>query len=504
MSRAYKPGGSGAATPKHATSDTNREHPAGEPSVDPPIFPLEALGEPSASMGRAVCATERIPDALAGCCLLAVISTAIGARLEIQSGPNRTTRGNLYIVVSAESGSGKSETYRHVMRPIQDIERETLHAWEANIRPDLSARRDVIESQISRIKKKAGGLEKPGRENAERELRNLKVQLQSVDDQLQAPALCCEDVSTEKLAVMLANNDEQLASMSADARAVVDNLLGRYTKGSATDESLYLKAYSGDSHRVDRLSRPPVCLAQPCLSILWMVQPDKVDTLFGNASLVDGGLLPRFLVCHTNAEPQEIGEAPPAIPPEVENAYHKLIKALLETYRLAGSPAVVQPTQEAWARLTQHFNRLVPRRKLGGDLHDVAGFAARWNEQAWRITACLHAAKHGVNAASLPVDLDTAERAIVIVDWFVDRQLEILSANRQKARQETYDKVLLLLKDQPKGITARDVQRARITSDAGSSRALLAEMEVAGKIAGRDVSTAKGGPQSRVYRRVQS
>jgi hypothetical protein len=51
------------------------------------------------------------PKPLAGCCVLGFLSASIGAGLQVTSGPNRVTRANLYIMPSAESGSGKSETY---------------------------------------------------------------------------------------------------------------------------------------------------------------------------------------------------------------------------------------------------------------------------------------------------------------------------------------------------------------------------------------------------------
>jgi len=40
-------------------------------------FPLECLGGPLADMGRAVCASERVPEAIAGCGLLGVLSASL-------------------------------------------------------------------------------------------------------------------------------------------------------------------------------------------------------------------------------------------------------------------------------------------------------------------------------------------------------------------------------------------------------------------------------------------
>ena len=51
----------------------------------------------------------------------AILSAAIGKGLQVRSGANRVTRGNLYVLLSAESGSGKSDTFRHAAKPFQRI-----------------------------------------------------------------------------------------------------------------------------------------------------------------------------------------------------------------------------------------------------------------------------------------------------------------------------------------------------------------------------------------------
>ena len=72
------------------------------------LFPLHCLPPAVAAMGHAICKAERVPESLAGCCLLGRLSASVGAGLKVKSGPNRVTRGNLYIMASGESASGKS------------------------------------------------------------------------------------------------------------------------------------------------------------------------------------------------------------------------------------------------------------------------------------------------------------------------------------------------------------------------------------------------------------
>jgi hypothetical protein len=104
------------------------------------------------------------------------------------------------------------------------------------------------------------------------------------------------------------------------------------------------------------------------------------------------------------------------MPATVETAYTDLIRTLIETYRLADEPFTIEPTFEALEAMNAHHNKIVKRRR--DDLRDVSIYAARWNEQAWRIAVVLHAAQHSALAHEHRLEIDTANRAIELADWF--------------------------------------------------------------------------------------
>ena len=127
----------------------------------------------------------------------------------------------------------------------------------------------------------------------------------------------------------------------------MSNLLGRYSKLDRTDEGIYLKAFSGDYCRVDRQCREPVVLQQPCLAALWLVQPDKLETLLAERSLTDGGMIPRLLPCHTHAQPRPIVDGVEGIPANTANAWGMLAGKLIHTFRMASEPFVIEPAPDA-------------------------------------------------------------------------------------------------------------------------------------------------------------
>ncbi len=433
------------------TDGANREEPieAAEP------FPLHCLPPLIEAMAKQVCATERVPESLVGCCALGISSASIGAGLAVQSASNRVTHGNIYLLASAESGSGKSETFRHMAKPFQQFEMDRIKRWKELDRPDAVAKRELLEVDIKQCKKQYA---KKHDVSIGEEVKKFELEMEELQKRLDPPTLSCEDVTTEKLADLLSKNAEQLASLSPDALSTVNILLGRYNKLDRTDEGLYLKAYSGDPCVIHRMSRDPISLETPCLTALWLTQPDKVGSLLDERSLNEGGFIPRILACHTNCEPREIGKNPPSISSSVEKAYAGLIFSLLDTYRLAHERFTIVPTSEALEALNDHHDAIVKRRL--GELRDVTSYAARWNEQAWRIAVCLHAGTHGSRAHEQPVSLETAQRAIALADWFAAEQLRILNAGRTQRKMERLQTLRELIVQQYNGAaTLRTLQR---------------------------------------------
>ena len=426
-----------------------------EPSQAAEPFPLYCLPSIIEAMAKDVCATERVPERLVGCCALGILSASIGAGLAVRSASNRVTRGNIYVLASAESGSGKSETFRHIAKPFQQFEMDRIERWKEQDRPDAIAKRDLLEVDIKECKKQYA---KERDNDINEEVKKFELEIEELEKRLHMPTLTCEDITSEKLADLLSKNDEQLASVSSDALSIVNILLGRYNKLDRTDESLYLKAFSGDPCVVHRMSRDPIFLKSPCLTALWLTQPDKLQSLLDERSLNEGGLIPRILACHTNCGPREIGKNPPSISISVEKAYAGLIFCLLDTYRLAPERFTIAPTSEALRALNDHHDAIVKRRR--GELRDVTNYAARWNEQAWRIAVCLHAGTHGGQANEQPVSLETAQRAIVLADWFTAEQLRILNAGRAQRKIERLQRLTELIVQQYNGAaTLRSLQR---------------------------------------------
>jgi hypothetical protein len=457
-------------------------------------FPVDCLPPVAAAMTRAIAEAVRTSETLTGCCVLGILSSAVGAGLRVQSGPMRVTRGNLYISPGAESGSGKSETVRLAAKPMVEYEGELIENWRQHKQPVAEIERDMLVAEIKAFSKQCSCIDADisDREQIREVLLVKGARRRELEAELEMPILFVEDITGESLASLLETRG-CLASISAEAGIVFENLL-RYGKKC---EGIYLKAWSGDQIRVNRQTLARVALDGPCLAALWLAQPDRLDSLFKKSDLRTGGFLPRLLACQTGAKARPITKSPVGISPDTANAWTQIVRELMQTFRGASQPFTLIPTIEAQYALDEHYNRIFERRE--NELRDIGPFAARWNEQAWRISVCLHAGVYGTEAGGHSLEVATAEKAIKLADWFAARQMEILKGEHVELSRPQFQQVLALLVHAPKGIRASDVYRKRIVSTADDAHSLLEGMEAKGELLSRTEKPSGGGHITRIY-----
>ena len=320
----------------------------------PAPFPTDCLPPTLALMVRAVAETLRVPDALPGTMALALVAASIGKGLTLDWRPGKApTPANLFVIPSAESGSGKSECYKLLATPFLAFERAMQDRWRKEVLPQHQADLRYAEGQLKKLDRK---LAKEGttQEEAERcrgELQFHLARIEELKGLLHEPQLSIQDATVEKAATVMHWNDETIFSTSSDARKLVDNILGRYSANkNLADDGIYLSAFSGDDVKVDRQGREGVRLANPCLTLLWALQPDALDMLLGEESLQQGGFLARCLIAHTHAEPQPIDEAEGGVPDATRARWEALLRGLLVACR----QPVTLPATEAKADEPAH------------------------------------------------------------------------------------------------------------------------------------------------------
>ncbi len=440
-----------------------------EADAPAPAFPLHCLPPVAEKMAREMArVTTAQNEPLAAAALLGALSASIGAGLELPTGGGRTVRGNLFLLAVADSGTGKGENFTHAAAPLFQAEAEAIQTWETMERPAIASELAVAEKRAKRFCDLAAKeIDAIAAEEAMSEFKNASARAVELGRKLESgPCYRVADVTKEALAVaMQAQPGEAVASMSSEARGIFSIVKGRYGKEGG-DEDFYCSGYSGDTLTVDRIGRQRVTLHRPCLSILWMVQPDAARKAFADPSLMESGMIPRFLMFDPKAEPKERFEHPSPIAEAIQTAWKERIEGLILTYRNEGiEPAKVKASTGAIAALDEFERENVRRRKRTGDLADVAAFVSRWTENAWRMALVLHAARHGTKAHAETLETAAARDAIEIVRWFAARQLEMLHSGRRETRRKDLLALLAVLAEANGKITFRELRRSHSLED---------------------------------------
>ena len=182
-----------------------------------PTFPLHCFPPILRSYINEVARVTTVQNVpLTAAFVLGAISASVGVELRVASGGGRVTRGNLYIIGIAESGSGKSETFEMVFEPFHHAENAANADFNRRVVPQLRGKLKVAEAGLaSLLKQMAGGRSESPKQpddlsakidEAEEEVARLRVQLEAV------PCWKVGDITKEALAMTLAGQPNEVCA----------------------------------------------------------------------------------------------------------------------------------------------------------------------------------------------------------------------------------------------------------------------------------------------------
>tara|TARA_R110002012_G_scaffold183514_2_gene349918 strand:+ start:1034 stop:2470 length:1437 start_codon:yes stop_codon:yes gene_type:complete len=423
-------------------------------------FPIERLPKEAQDICREIARTRLLPHDLPGAMVLATAAAALGKGIELDCPPHKT-RPNIFLLANARSGTGKSDCARDIFAPIYKAEEQANETHDC-IKHKKTAETKLLEKEIASIK---------GHNEANIEkLAELTEKHEAALKALKPRRIIIEDATEAAMKQTFANNREQLALVSAEGGQVVANLLGRYgdAKGQSSD-TVALKAFSGDPDAQSRVGTGETRLKSPCLTIALVLTPDKCRELFRNQRFIEGGLMPRFLIAHSNARPQHDDGTRGRPDTEILERWESTILELVATYRNANAPAVIQCEPEALELFRDHWNTEFV--DCFDEIEGDAAFYARHVEQAKRIALILHALKHGKSACHEQLTKTTADEALALVNWFVANQEAAIAEARTDRTRTIIERIGEVARDygteteKGQAVTLRNLKRNGIAED---------------------------------------
>lgn len=365
-----------------------------------PSFPVRALPEWQRDFVMELSESRQVTVDGPAMLSLAAIGAAAAKRVVVHAGGDDIHPINIWVAVIMRSGEGKSPVVRPLARPFERAQQQ-LGEQAALAARDFRVDRAVLE-QRSRAVIRACARARTGdeREALRKEALELEAQLNRLKEYTE-PRVYTEDTTLEALTRSMARSKGALALISDEGSSFFANASRRAPGGIDAIESL-LRAHSGMTIVVDRVSRPSVVVHEPALSVAITTQSRTFGRLLRRESLEGRGLWERFLIIQPWSRAGERVGLPPAMDRAAVTTYNAAIHSLFALPVIERTTGNLRPRElrllpEAQERL-RAFSEAIDRRMApDGDLRaePIIGWAQKLRTNVVRLAGILRLAEGG-------------------------------------------------------------------------------------------------------------
>ena len=403
-------------------------------------FPVDALPPEIRNYVSAISESVQTPVDMAGCASLSVIATSMQGKYRIKGKADWIEPLNIYITEIAPPSERKSAIQHAMVRPVSDYENEYNKVNAPAVETSRSHRRILEKKQKTIEDQFAKG--KAEKEEVDR----IAMEITSYEER-KPLRLFADDITPEKLASVLAENDGRMALLSSEA-GIFDTLAGAYSKSVNID--VILKSYSGDQIRVDRIGRESENILNPTLTVLLMAQPGVISKVLGNETFRGRGLTARFLYSMPASSVGVRRYRSDPVPEMVYKAYEQRIFNMLED-EYSKKPVLITLSSEADGLLEEFSKELEP--KLIREYAEISDWVGKLAGNTLRIAGLLcRAGRHLSHdfledPEPLVVDGETMRNAIRIGKYFLNHAQAIFNVIPENAMFQNAHRILKMISE---------------------------------------------------------
>ncbi|MGE1118330.1 YfjI family protein [Bacillus altitudinis] len=378
-----------------------------------PKFEIDALPSWIRDYVVGVAESTQTPLDAAGMMSISILSTILSKKAYVSITPEWDEPLNTYILLALPSGNRKSSVSRLLQDPIIDYEKEEQKRMETEIlrkNAELKAKNKRLES-----------LERDFTKNGDDTILDEITQLSNEINKEIVPAIpryITGDITAEKLGVLLSENNEKIAILSAEGGGVFSNMAGRYSGDGKANIEIYLNGYSGDYVAVDRIGREPIVLEYPCITIGLFVQPQVLRDV--PLAFQERGLMQRFLYSFPNSMVGHRKVDPNPIDVYIKETYLSNIRQLLELN--PSEPIQLKFSEEAALMEKQIRQEIEVMLREGELLADLKEWGSKLAGQLIRISGLFHIAEHvnsKVDKIPTYIDVSTLNNTRKLMMYFI-------------------------------------------------------------------------------------
>jgi hypothetical protein len=400
----------------------------GEPVlIDPagslPTFPVACLPPELGQWAAAVAESSQTPVDLAAMLSLSAVAVAVQKKVVIQPYPDNPgyhEPANIWGCIPLPSGSRKTHVVGAVRAPFEKYCRDFLSENKVELELNREEKSALTSQKESHVAALAVIKDDAKEYSAERE--KLKACLQRISEvgDSEPPRFFADDVTPERLTVLMARYDGRIAILS-DEGGCFDHFAGMYSKLPNID--VYLHGHSGGTiHRDRQVSKDEIKVEQAALTIGVSPQPQVLGGMRTKDRLLGRGLLARFLYALPKSTLGNRDWTPPPVPPAVASRYMQAIIRLLKWN--PKEPITIKLSDEAFKLWLGAARDYEVQLKEGGPLSSpgIQEWTSKLPGAIARISLLLHCVRSGGNPPAR-IDAATMKAAIEIGAYLVPHAL---------------------------------------------------------------------------------
>ncbi|WP_150285056.1 YfjI family protein [Rummeliibacillus sp. TYF-LIM-RU47] len=383
-----------------------------------PPFPVNIYNEPIKSMVKHVAESIQTPIDLPSVVGLGILSACIQNKFEIIPKSGWSEPLNLYSISLLEPSTRKSAVFSKMTKPFRQYEKEN--------REEMKIPLEIRKAERSALEKQKEVLEREYAKNLNPEIlekmKEINKRLQEIPE-LYLPTLMADDATPEALVSLMHENKGKISILSAEG-----DLIERFKNKNIEQVKydVYLKPYSGDSLRTDRMTRSTEIIENPTMTICITAQPSVIKSL--PLAVHERGLIARFIISVPYDNLGNRDSRTPEIPEDVIRLYESLIRKLLawETDKTIS----LKLSEDALDLLYETMDEVEIEFRENGAFHDdLKSWAGKLIGQLLRVAGLLHISYQATIAENI-TDVDTLISKDTLISALQLKEYLILHAEK--------------------------------------------------------------------------
>jgi hypothetical protein len=372
-------------------------------------FPFDSLPPVMRDMVLATAKQNGIAAEIPAMTAMGVMSAATGAGIILNSGPGKKLAPNLFLLLAARSGTGKSVSFSELADAMNSENHAIIEDWQR--------------------------------------------QQEASETDIPFPSFIVSNATGEAVARALSVNPGNAAAVvSPDGRGAIGIIEGKYTNSGGMDLDVYLNGWARDPIIYARKTGPSFAMKLPSLSVFLAVQPDKLTAFSLKPEFAESGLAARFLMARIDSQIDDEGEPVPA---ETADRWADAVVAALGLRKRAADAPVVSLSPDAEI-IRKEIVSEQKRTVREGCTPAMETTVNRWAEQSMRLALVFHVTRHGRGAGEREVSGEDLRAGETVATWFIGQAKQILAAAASDALERDRQRVLqVFTRNNVKVMTAR-------------------------------------------------